>query len=158
MNQSDAFISRYNNWENALGKNQRFSRHESNAAHKYAVSNHQQLILRTNTQTTVINVLDKEHVELIRKNRQHLSKIVSAILLCSPQLICLREHEEKIILQGLLEDNQLSPSFHCDFTEHCQKRIQYPIAYPIEICIHLLKSSFCEEGLFRIAPVHGKQK
>ena len=38
------------------------------------------------------------------------------------------------------------------------KRIHRPIAYPIEICVSLLKKSVQEEGLFRIAPAHGKQK
>ncbi len=38
------------------------------------------------------------------------------------------------------------------------KRIQRPIAYPISTCIRLLKYSLKEEGLFRIASAHNKQK
>lgn len=94
-NQSDAFVlSGYNNWKNALSKNQGFVRHEVGTSHKHAGLNHQQFVLRTSTQTTVINVLDKARVESIQKNRQRLSKIASAILLCSRQLIPLRGHEE----------------------------------------------------------------
>jgi hypothetical protein len=52
----------------------------------------------------------------------------------------------------------LAPSFRCDLSEHCLKRIPPHIAYPIETCIHLLKNSTREEGLFRIAPAQGKQK
>ncbi len=57
-----------------------------------------------------------------------------------------------------LEDNKLAPSFHCDLSEHCLKRIQRPIAYPIETCIRLLQNSIREEGIFRIGSAHGKQK
>jgi hypothetical protein len=77
-----------------MTKTQGFLKHETSIAHKYAISNYQQFILRANTQTTVVNVIDKSRVELIRKNRQHLTKIASAILLCSRQLIPLRGHDE----------------------------------------------------------------
>ncbi len=61
-------------------------------------------------------------------------------------------------VQNRLETDRLAPSFHCDLAEHCLKRIQRPIAYPIETCIGLLKKSVREEGIFRIAPAHGKQR
>ena len=94
QNQSDAFISGYSNWKNALAKSQGFPKHEISGSHKYAVLNRQQFTLRTNTQTTVIDVLDKGRIELIRKNRQRLVKVASAILLCSRQLSSLRGHDE----------------------------------------------------------------
>ncbi|CAF0979051.1 unnamed protein product [Adineta ricciae] len=61
-------------------------------------------------------------------------------------------------IRGRLDADQLTPCFHCDLAEHCTKHIGRPIAYPIETCIHLLRGSETEEGLFRIAPAHGKQK
>ncbi|CAM4913053.1 unnamed protein product [Rotaria socialis] len=61
-------------------------------------------------------------------------------------------------IKNRLDTNKLAPSFYCDLSEHCLKRIQRPIAYPIEFCIHLLKDSLQEEGLFRIAPAQIKQK
>lgn len=57
-----------------------------------------------------------------------------------------------------LDADKLAPAFHCDLAEHCAKRIQRPIAYPIETCIQLLRGSEREEGLFRVAPAQGKQK
>jgi hypothetical protein len=56
------------------------------------------------------------------------------------------------------DDDRLAPSFHCDIAEHCLKRIQRPIAYPVSTCIRLLENSVQEEGLFRIASAHYKQK
>ncbi|CAF4677306.1 unnamed protein product, partial [Rotaria socialis] len=61
-------------------------------------------------------------------------------------------------IKNRLDTNKLAPSFYCDLSEHCLKRIQRPIAYPIESCIHLLKDSLQEEGLFRFAPAQIKQK
>jgi hypothetical protein len=61
-------------------------------------------------------------------------------------------------IQQRLDQDALAPSFHCDLAEHCITRIQRPIAYPIETCIRLLEDSVREEGLFRIAPSHAKQK
>ncbi|CAF3872350.1 unnamed protein product [Rotaria sp. Silwood2] len=92
--QSDAFITGYNNWKNAMAKSYGFSRHETSASHKFACANYQQFILRKSTETTVINVIDKGRIELIRKNRQRLTKIASTVLLCSRQLISLRGNDE----------------------------------------------------------------
>ncbi|CAF0975306.1 unnamed protein product [Rotaria sordida] len=61
-------------------------------------------------------------------------------------------------IKNRLDNYKLAPSFHCDLSEHCLKRIQHPIAYPIEMCIYLLENSIEEEGLFRIAPAQQKQK
>ncbi|CAF4053549.1 unnamed protein product [Rotaria magnacalcarata] len=63
--QSDAFLTGYNNWKNAIAKNYGFSRHETSAAHKFACANYQQFALRTSTETTIMNVIDKSRVELI---------------------------------------------------------------------------------------------
>ncbi|CAF0733420.1 unnamed protein product [Adineta steineri] len=93
-NRSDAFTSGYCNWKNAMTKTQGFRKHEVSVSHKFATSNYQQFVLRTNSQTTVKDVLDKGRIELIRKNRQRLSKIASAILLCAKQSIALRGHDE----------------------------------------------------------------
>ncbi|CAF3740706.1 unnamed protein product [Rotaria sp. Silwood1] len=57
-----------------------------------------------------------------------------------------------------LDNYKLAPSFHCDLSEHCLKRIHRPIAYPIEMSLYLLENSIEEEGLFRIAPQQVKQK
>ena len=77
-----------------MAKNHGFSRHEMSTSHKSACSNYHQYILRTTTQTTVINTIDKGRIELIRKNRQRLTKIASTVLLCARQSIALRGHEE----------------------------------------------------------------
>ncbi|CAF5158952.1 unnamed protein product, partial [Rotaria sp. Silwood1] len=61
-------------------------------------------------------------------------------------------------IEQRLENNDLIPSFGYDLAKHCSKRNDTLIAYPIEICIRLLENSLNEEGLFRIAPSHGKQK
>ncbi|CAF1604927.1 unnamed protein product [Rotaria magnacalcarata] len=92
--QSDAFLSGYNNWKNAIAKNYGFSGHETSAAHKFACANYQQFALRTCTETTIMNVIDKSRVELIKKNRQRLVKIASTVLLCARQLISLRGNDE----------------------------------------------------------------
>ncbi|CAF3818324.1 unnamed protein product [Adineta steineri] len=77
-----------------MTKTQGFRKHELSVSHKFATSNYQQFVLRTNSQTTVKDVLDKGRIELIRKNRQRLSKIASAVLLCARQSIALRGHDE----------------------------------------------------------------
>ena len=61
-------------------------------------------------------------------------------------------------IQRRLDEDKLAPSFHCDLAEHCLKRIQRPIAYPIETCIRLLENNIKDEGLFRVAPSQGKQR
>ncbi|CAF1375768.1 unnamed protein product [Adineta steineri] len=61
-------------------------------------------------------------------------------------------------IQNRIDTDKLAPSFQCDISEHCIKRIQRPIAYPIDICIDLLKNSVGEEGLFRVSPALIKQK
>ncbi|UJR34877.1 hypothetical protein I4U23_027655 [Adineta vaga] len=62
------------------------------------------------------------------------------------------------IIEQRLEEYELIPSFHYDLIKHCSKRYDTTIAYPIEICIKLLENNLREEGLFRIASAHNKQK
>ncbi|CAF4657614.1 unnamed protein product, partial [Rotaria sp. Silwood2] len=61
-------------------------------------------------------------------------------------------------IEQRIENDELIPLFGYDLVKHCSKRSENLIAYPIEICIRLLENSLNEEGLFRIAPSHGKQK
>lgn len=62
-------------------------------------------------------------------------------------------------LESQLNANPSSPPFGEDLLVHCSKRSHgHSIAYPIEICVHLLEHSLQEEGLFRITPSHLKQK
>lgn len=56
--------------------------------------NYEEFIVRRNNQATVINVIDKGRIEIIRKNRERLTKIASTVLLCSQQSIALRGHNE----------------------------------------------------------------
>ncbi|CAF1036717.1 unnamed protein product [Rotaria magnacalcarata] len=62
------------------------------------------------------------------------------------------------IIEDRLENDELKPLFGYDLIKHCSKRSDNLIAYPIEICIRLLENSLREEGLFRLAPSHAKQK
>lgn len=61
-------------------------------------------------------------------------------------------------IENRLDNDELTPSFGYDLIKHCSKRFDTNIAYPIEICINLLKNSLNEEGLFRIAASQIKQK
>ncbi|CAF1659521.1 unnamed protein product, partial [Adineta ricciae] len=72
--------------------------------------------------------------------------------------ICKHLSSRIPIIEQRLEDDDLTPSFHLDLIKHCSKRCDTIIAYPIEISIRLLENSLREEGLFRIAPAHNKQK
>ncbi|CAF4092977.1 unnamed protein product [Rotaria sordida] len=64
------------------------------AAHLTAVSNYNEFVIREKSKLTVINVADHGRVEQIRRNRERLIKIASAILLCERQMIPLRGHLE----------------------------------------------------------------
>jgi hypothetical protein len=62
-------------------------------------------------------------------------------------------------IENRLDNDELTPSFRCDLEKHCLKRNDNNnIAYPIEICINLLKNHLREEGLFRIQSSQIKQK
>lgn len=60
-------------------------------------------------------------------------------------------------IEQRFETDPMRPILRCDLTKHCSKRADL-IAYPIDICIHLLKTHFREEGIFRIASSQIKQK
>lgn len=93
-NQSDAFLTGYNNWKNAVGSNRGFKQHETAAAHITATFNYNEFIIREKSKSNVINLVDKARVEQIRKNRERLIKISSTIWLCARQMIALRGHDE----------------------------------------------------------------
>jgi hypothetical protein len=61
-------------------------------------------------------------------------------------------------IQQRLNEDQFTPSFHCDLAEHCSKNRKSNLAYPIKTCVRLLKDSVREEGLFRVQAAQGKQK
>jgi hypothetical protein len=64
-------------------------------------------------------------------------------------------------IEQRLDNDDLTPSFRCDLLKHCSTKSDHNnnnLAYPIEICIHLLKNHVREEGLFRIASSQIKQK
>ncbi|CAF4003689.1 unnamed protein product [Rotaria sordida] len=90
-NQSDAFLRGYNNWKNALVKNRRFHQHQTSTAHITATLNYNQFLVREKSQLSVVNVIEHGRIEQIRKNRNHLIKISSVILLCARQMISLRD-------------------------------------------------------------------
>ncbi|CAF0990826.1 unnamed protein product [Adineta steineri] len=127
-NQSDAFTSGYCNWKNAMTKTQGFRKHELSVSHKFATSNYQQFVLRTNSQTTVKDVLDKGRIELIRKNRQRLSKIASAVLLCARQSIALRGHDENDFSNNA---SYLSPPIQNELIQHMADQVRFQIAEKI---------------------------
>ncbi|CAF1388545.1 unnamed protein product [Rotaria sordida] len=94
QNQSDAFLRGYNNWKNALVKNRRFHQHQTSTAHITATLNYNQFLVREKSQLSVVNVIEHGRIEQIRKNRNHLIKISSVILLCARQMISLRGHDK----------------------------------------------------------------
>ena len=93
-NQSDSFLTGYNNWKNALDKRNGFTQHETSVAHITAAANYEEYLAREKSKSTVMNIIDKGRLEQIRKNRERLIKIASTIFLCGRQLISLRGHEE----------------------------------------------------------------
>ena len=77
-----------------MAKHQSFRKHETSTSHIYAASNYHQYMLHTNTQNTVLDVMDKSPIGLIRKSRQRLTKIASTLLLCARQSILIRGRDE----------------------------------------------------------------
>jgi hypothetical protein len=59
-----------------------------------ATANYQESVARSNTKTTVIDILDSSRSQHVKQNREKLSKIASAVLLCARQMIALRGHIE----------------------------------------------------------------
>ncbi|CAF5142130.1 unnamed protein product, partial [Rotaria magnacalcarata] len=82
------------NWKKALGLNSGLKQHASSESHLQATTNYQEYLLRFNTKTSVIAVLDTGRSQQIKRNRDRIAKIASAILLCARQMIALRSHYE----------------------------------------------------------------
>ena len=62
-------------------------------------------------------------------------------------------------IESRLNDEEFIPVFGSDLMKHCSRREdQQYIAYPIQICVHLLNDHLNEEGLFRQVPSLTKQK
>lgn len=63
-------------------------------------------------------------------------------------------------IEQRFETDPFKPILRSDLNKHCLKRSEQNcfIAYPIDICIHLLKNHLREEGIFRIASSQIKQK
>ena len=93
-NQSDIFLTGYNNWKHALGTKRGFKQHETSAAHITAAFNYNEFLIREKPQSNAVNVADKARIEQIRKSRERLVKISSTIWLCALQMIPLRDHDE----------------------------------------------------------------
>ncbi|CAF1658030.1 unnamed protein product [Rotaria magnacalcarata] len=92
--QCNAFVSGFCNWKKALGLNSGLKQHASSESHLQATTNYQEYLLRFNTKTSVIAVLDTGRSQQIKRNRDRIAKIASAILLCARQMIALRSHYE----------------------------------------------------------------
>jgi len=93
--QTDAFVNNgFKNWKKALDKSKGFDQHLKSHGHILAASNYATYQQRKQSQSNVINILDKGRIEQIRKNRERLTKIASTLLLCSRQGIGIRGHDE----------------------------------------------------------------
>ncbi|CAF3478552.1 unnamed protein product [Rotaria socialis] len=92
--QSDAFTTGFNAWRRALEKDRGFDKHVKSILHITAAKNYDGYKNRLQSNTSVINLLDKSRTELIKQNRAKLMKICSTILLCARQMIALRGHVE----------------------------------------------------------------
>lgn len=93
--QTGAFTNNgYKNWRKALDKSKGFDQHLKSYGHVLAANNYTVYQQREQSQSNVINVLDKGRIEQIRKNRERLTKIASTLLLCSRQCIGIRGHDE----------------------------------------------------------------
>jgi hypothetical protein len=93
-NQNDAFLTGFRNWKKALEKDKGLKLHESCIGHLQATVNYQESVARSNTNRTVVDILDSSRSQQVKRNREKISKIASAILLCARQMIALRGHNE----------------------------------------------------------------
>jgi hypothetical protein len=93
--QTDAFLSNgFKNWKKALDKTKGFDQHLQSQGHILAASSYATYQQRERSQCNVIQTLDKGRIEQIRRNRERIAKIASALLLCSRQAIGIRGHDE----------------------------------------------------------------
>jgi hypothetical protein len=86
----------FNNWKRALAHDRGFNQHVNSQTHKISTANFLEYQSRQQSGATILNVLDKSRVGLIRQNRNKLIKISSAILLCAKQCIALCGHDESL--------------------------------------------------------------
>ncbi|CAF4107884.1 unnamed protein product [Rotaria socialis] len=99
--QTDGFINNgFKNWKKALDKSKGFDQHLKRYGHILAASNYAAYQQREQSQSNVIHMLENGRVEQIRRNRQRLMKIASALLLCAKQGIGIRGHDEREISQN----------------------------------------------------------
>ncbi|CAF1398486.1 unnamed protein product [Rotaria sordida] len=93
--QTDAFINNgFKNWKKVLDKSKGFDQHLKSHGHILAASNYTLYQQRKQSQSNVINMIAKGRIEQIRRNRLRLTKIASALLLCSRQAIGIRGHDK----------------------------------------------------------------
>ncbi|CAF4122768.1 unnamed protein product, partial [Rotaria magnacalcarata] len=93
-NQSDAFVRGFNNWKHACSTNQGLLKHQHSKSHIQAHVNFEEYISRKNSASSILQVIDRSRNEIIKQNRQKLTKIVSALHLCCRQMIAIRGHLE----------------------------------------------------------------
>ena len=86
----------FNNWKRALAHDKGLNKHVNSLAHKISTTNFFERQSRLQSETTILNILDKSRAAQIRQNRNKLVKISSAILLCAKQCISLRGHDESL--------------------------------------------------------------
>ncbi|CAF3976119.1 unnamed protein product [Rotaria sp. Silwood2] len=92
--QSDAFLVGFSRWKRAFCKKQGFLRHQTSRCHIIAEKNYKEYLLRRESSSSVVHVMDKSRQEAIKNNRQKLMKIVCLLHLCARQMIALRGHDE----------------------------------------------------------------
>ena len=92
--QNDAFTTGFNGWRRSLEKDRGFDQHVKSTLHIIATRNFNEYTQRLQSNTCVLELLDKSRAEAIKQNRAKLMKICSTVLFCARQMIALRGHEE----------------------------------------------------------------
>jgi hypothetical protein len=83
-----------NRWKRAFGANSGFLRHQASQSHIKAQWNYQEHRARRSLGSSVGQVINKAHIEEVKRNREKLVRIVSTLNLCARQMIALRGHDE----------------------------------------------------------------
>ncbi len=95
LTSGDAFVTTgFNNWKRSLESNGGLTKHSSSQSHMVATKNFESFQQRKATNSNVINKLDSSRLIQIRRNRDRLVKICSAVHLLSRQMISFRGHVE----------------------------------------------------------------
>ncbi|CAF4161089.1 unnamed protein product [Rotaria magnacalcarata] len=93
--QTDAFVNHgFQNWKRALDKSKGLDRHAQSQGHILTASNFTVFQERGRIKQNVVQLLDKNRIEKIRRNQERLTKIASVLLLCARQSIGIRGHDE----------------------------------------------------------------